>query len=114
VSLVLAALTAVALIAALVANAREREGWAFGLMGAGVIGLVATLFVALFPDVMPSSTDPAFSLTIENASSTPRTLAVMSWIAAFSLPVVLVYQGWTYWVFRKRIGTRHIPQVHVP
>jgi cytochrome bd ubiquinol oxidase subunit II len=109
VSLVLAALTAVALIAALVTNAREREGWAFGLMGAGVIGLVATLFVALFPDVMPSSTDPAFSLTIENASSTPRTLAVMSWIAAFSLPVVLVYQGWTYWVFRKRIGRHSIP-----
>jgi cytochrome bd ubiquinol oxidase subunit II len=109
VSLVLAALTAVVLIAALVANAREREGWAFGLMGAGVIGLVATLFVALFPDVMPSSTDPAFSLTIENASSTPRTLAVMSWIAAFSLPVVLVYQGWTYWVFRKRIGRHSIP-----
>jgi cytochrome bd ubiquinol oxidase subunit II len=109
VSLVLAALTAIALIAALVANAREREGWAFGLMGAGVIGLVATLFVALFPDVMPSSTDPAFSLTIENASSTPRTLAVMSWIAAFSLPVVLVYQGWTYWVFRKRIGRHSIP-----
>jgi cytochrome bd ubiquinol oxidase subunit II len=108
VSLVLAALTAIALIAALVANAREREGWAFGLMGAGVIGLVATLFVALFPDVMPSSTDPAFSLTIENASSTPRTLAVMSWIAAFSLPVVLVYQGWTYWVFRKRVSRQTI------
>ena len=59
---------------ACVANAREREGWAFGLVGAGIVGVVATLFVALYPDVMPSSTDPAFSLTIDNASSTPAPL----------------------------------------
>jgi cytochrome d ubiquinol oxidase subunit II len=108
-SLVLSVLTAVALVAGLAANAREREGWAFGLVAAAVVGLVATLFVALFPDVMPSTTDPAYSLTVENASSTPRTLAVMSWIAAFGLPVVLLYQGWTYWVFRKRIGRHSIP-----
>jgi cytochrome d ubiquinol oxidase subunit II len=108
-SLVLSVLTAAALVAGLVANAREREGWAFGLVGGAVVALVATLFVALFPDVMPSRTDPAYSLTVENASSTPRTLASMTWIAAFSLPVVLVYQGWTYWVFRKRIGRHSIP-----
>ena len=106
---VLAALTAAALVAGLVANARAREGWAFGLVGGGVVGLVATLFVALYPDVMPSSTDPAFSLTIENASSTPTTLALMSWVALCTLPFVLAYQGWTYWVFRQRIGRRSIP-----
>jgi cytochrome d ubiquinol oxidase subunit II len=60
---------------------------------------------------MPSSTDPAFSLTIANASSTPYTLRLMSWIALCTLPLVLVYQGWTYWVFRKRIGRGHIPTV---
>jgi cytochrome d ubiquinol oxidase subunit II len=108
-SLVLAALTAAALVAGLVANSREREGWAFGLVGAGVVGLVATLFVALYPDVMPSTTDPAFSLTIDNASSTPSTLAIMSWVALCTLPFVLAYQGWTYWVFRQRIGRRSIP-----
>ena len=70
---------------------------------------MVTLFAALFPDVMPSSTDPAFSLTIANASSTPYTLSIMSWIALGTLPFVLVYQGWTYWVFRKRIGRGHIP-----
>ena len=69
-----AVLTAVALVAGLVANAQEREGWAFGLSAAGIVGVVATLFVALYPDVMPSSTNPAFSLTIDNASSTPSTL----------------------------------------
>jgi cytochrome d ubiquinol oxidase subunit II len=102
-------LPAVRLVAGLAANAREREGWAFALVGAAVVGLVATLFVALFPDVMPSSTDPAFSLTVENASSTPRTLAVMSWVALATLPFVLAYQAWTYWVFRKRIGRHSIP-----
>jgi cytochrome bd ubiquinol oxidase subunit II len=109
VSWALGILTAVLLVAGLAANAREREGWAFALVGAAVVGLVATLFVALFPDVMPSSTDPAFSLTVENASSTPRTLAVMSWVALATLPFVLAYQAWTYWVFRKRIGRHSIP-----
>lgn len=109
VSLLLGVLTAVLLVAGLLANAREREGWAFALVGAAVVALVATLFVALFPDVMPSSTDPRFSLTVENASSTPRTLAVMSWVALATLPFVLAYQAWTYWVFRKRIGRDSIP-----
>jgi cytochrome d ubiquinol oxidase subunit II len=109
VSWALGILTAVLLVAGLAANAREREGWAFALVGAAVVGLVATLFVALFPDVMPSSTDPAFSLTVENASSTPNTLAVMSWVALATLPFVLAYQAWTYWVFRKRIGRHSIP-----
>jgi cytochrome d ubiquinol oxidase subunit II len=105
----LGVLTALLLVAGLVANALQREGWAFALVGIAVIGLVATLFVALFPDVMPSSTDPAFSLTVENASSTPNTLAIMSWIALATLPFVLAYQVWTYWVFRKRIGRHSIP-----
>jgi cytochrome d ubiquinol oxidase subunit II len=74
-----------------------------------MVALVTTLFCALYPNVMPSSTDPAFSLTIANASSTPYTLQIMSWIALCTLPLVLVYQGWTYWVFRRRIGRGHIP-----
>ena len=108
-SVVLAVLTAAALAAGLVATAAERDGWAFGLVGASVIGVVGTLFVALYPNVMPSSTDPAFSLTIDNASSTPTTLAIMSWVAVCTLPFVLAYQAWTYWVFRKRIGRGSIP-----
>ena len=61
------------------------------------------LFASLFPDVMPASNDPANSLTIANASSTDYTLTVMSWLALVSLPLVLLYQGWTYWIFRKRV-----------
>ncbi|MCR2826140.1 cytochrome d ubiquinol oxidase subunit II, partial [Microbacterium sp. zg.Y909] len=54
-------------------------------------------------NVMPSTIDPAFNLTIENASSTDYTLTIMTWAAVIFLPLVLLYQGWTYWVFRKRV-----------
>jgi cytochrome d ubiquinol oxidase subunit II len=65
----------------------------------------------LYPDVLPSTTDPAFSLNTTNASSTHYTLTVMTWVAVALTPVVLIYQGWTYWVFRRRISARHIPAV---
>jgi cytochrome bd ubiquinol oxidase subunit II len=78
-------------------------------MALTIVFAVGTILAALFPNVMPSSTDPAFTLTIENASSTEYTLTVMSWIALFAMPLVIGYQGWTYWVFRKRISRSHIP-----
>jgi cytochrome d ubiquinol oxidase subunit II len=65
---------------------------------------VATLFGDLWPNVMPSSTSAAFSLTVANASSAHYTLVVMSWVALLFTPVVLAYQGWTYWVFRQRLA----------
>ncbi|WP_436498346.1 cytochrome d ubiquinol oxidase subunit II [Actinokineospora sp. HUAS TT18] len=103
---------AVALAAAVGAVARlavGREGQAFALLGAAVAATVTTLFGALYPDVLPSTIDPAFSLTVAETASSPYTLTVMSWVALFGTPAVLVYQGWTYWVFRKRIATHHIP-----
>ncbi|TFC54279.1 cytochrome d ubiquinol oxidase subunit II [Cryobacterium sp. TMT2-17-1] len=99
-----AALAAVALIGAFLANLRGAEGWAFTLMAATIALAVLTLFASLFPDVMPASNDAANSLTIENASSTPYTLQVMSWTALFAMPVIFLYQGWTYWVLRKRVS----------
>ena len=65
--------------------------------------------MALFPDVMPSTTDPAYSLTTTNAAATAYTLKVMTWVAVVFTPIVLGYQAWTYWVFRKRIAVHHIP-----
>jgi cytochrome d ubiquinol oxidase subunit II len=102
-SVVVAGVAAVALVAGLVANRLGREGWAF--VGTAVaVGLaVASLFLALFPVVMPSSLDPAWSLTTANAASTPYTLKLLTVIAAIFTPLVMLYQGWTYWVFRKRI-----------
>lgn len=94
--------------------AAGREGQAFTALGVVIAMAVVTLFGALYPEVLPSTLDSANSLTVENASSSSYTLQVMSWLALFGAPAVLVYQGWTYWVFRKRIGTRHIPKVHTP
>ncbi|SCK14269.1 cytochrome d ubiquinol oxidase subunit II [Streptomyces sp. WMMB 322] len=111
-SLVASAVAVAALLAAVVAGGAAREGWAFGLSGVTVAAWTAALFFALFPDVMPSSLDPRWSLTAENAASNPYTLKIMTWCAAFATPVVMLYQGWTYWVFRKRIGTRHIAGNH--
>ncbi|MDJ0338810.1 cytochrome d ubiquinol oxidase subunit II [Cryobacterium sp. PH31-O1] len=107
-SAVFAALAAVALIASFLANLRGAERLAFGLMAGTIAFAVLTLFGSLFPDVMPASNDPANSLTIANASSSAYTLGVMSWTALIGMPVILLYQGWTYWVFRKRIGRAQI------
>ncbi|MEU1007042.1 cytochrome d ubiquinol oxidase subunit II [Streptomyces sp. NPDC005890] len=98
----------VALVAALVANQLGREGWAFALSGVTITAAVAMLFLSLFPNVMPSTLNGDWSLTVTNASSSPYTLKIMTWLAVIATPVVLLYQGWTYWVFRKRIGTQHL------
>ncbi|GAA3011889.1 cytochrome d ubiquinol oxidase subunit II [Streptomyces fulvorobeus] len=101
-----------ALAAAVVAVAAGREGWSFAFSGLTIVAAVAMLFLTLFPNVMPSSLDDAWSLTVTNASSTPYTLTIMTWCAGIATPVVLLYQSWTYWVFRKRIGTQHIADAH--
>lgn len=106
-----AALAAVALIGSWVANLRGREGLAFAGMALTIFFAVGTILASLFPNVMVSSLDPANNLTIANASSGEYTLTVMSWVAVAAVPLVLLYQGWTYWVFRKRI-TRSTIGVH--
>lgn len=108
--LALAIFAAVALIASWIANLRGAEGWSFGFMAATIALAVVSLFAALFPNVMPSSPNPENSLTIANASSSDTTLSIMTWVAAIFLPLILVYQGWTYWIFRKRVTRDHIPQ----
>jgi cytochrome d ubiquinol oxidase subunit II len=106
----LAVAAALALVAGLAANRVRREGWAFAGTAAAIALAVAALFATLFPDVLPSTLDPANSLTVDNASSTPYTLKIMTWVAVIFTPIVLLYQGWTYWVFRKRIGVGQIPR----
>jgi cytochrome d ubiquinol oxidase subunit II len=101
---VTAAAAAVTLIGGTAAAVRGREGWAFAGTALTLMLAVATLFGDLWPNVMPSSTSAAFSLTVANASSAHYTLVVMSWVALLFTPVVLAYQGWTYWVFRKRLA----------
>ncbi|MGW8250736.1 MAG: cytochrome d ubiquinol oxidase subunit II [Anaerolineales bacterium] len=85
---------------------KERYGWAFVMTSVAIAFSLATMFQIMFPRVMISSLNPAWSLTIYNASSSPYTLTVMTIVAVIFVPVVLIYQGWSYWVFRKRIESK--------
>jgi cytochrome bd ubiquinol oxidase subunit II len=100
-------LPAVIAAAALVGAAllvRARKGWAFALTALGVVATVATLFTSLYPRVMVSDPNFGNSLTVSGAASAHYTLVVMSVVALIAVPAVLVYQGWTYRVFRRRVG----------
>ncbi|MGM0931523.1 MAG: cytochrome d ubiquinol oxidase subunit II [Actinomycetota bacterium] len=108
-TLLLAALGAVA--AWLLAKA-GRDGLSFTGLGIFLVAGTVTIFTAVFPTVLPSTLDEAFSLTVESASSSDYTLGVMSVVALFGIPAVLVYQGYTYWVFRKRVSSSAIPAAH--
>ncbi|MDX3002270.1 cytochrome d ubiquinol oxidase subunit II [Kribbella solani] len=103
VSLALMIAAVVAFAGGLVANVARREGWAFVGTTLAIGLVVVALFVALFPDVMPSTLEPGSTLTVVDAASSPYTLKVMTIITAIFFPLVLLYQGWTYWVFRKRV-----------
>lgn len=83
----------------------KMEGWAFIMVALNIVLTQVTFFTMTFPNVMISSTNPAYSLTIYNASSSQYTLTVMSIVALIFVPIVLAYQGWTYYMFRKRIST---------
>jgi cytochrome bd ubiquinol oxidase subunit II len=80
------------------------SGWAFTMTGLTIVLSTLTVFLGLFPRVMISSLNPAWDLTIYNASSSPYTLTIMSWVALGFVPIVLAYQAWNYWVFRRRLG----------
>jgi cytochrome d ubiquinol oxidase subunit II len=101
----LPALVAVAALGlALAMTYARRSGWAFAATAVGIVAAVATLFTSLYPRVMVSSTDFANSLTVDGASSSHYALKVMTVVALIVTPVVLLYQGWTYYVFRQRLG----------
>lgn len=84
---------------------KGRDGMAFTLSAIGIGATVATLFASLFPNVMVSSLDAAYNLTVENTASGNYALTIMTWVAVIMFPVVLIYQAWNYWVFRQRVGT---------
>jgi cytochrome d ubiquinol oxidase subunit II len=109
-SIVLGIGAVVALGAACVLTRIGRDGWAFVLSAVSTAALVVGWFASIYPDVLPSTIDPAFSLNIENAASTPYTLTLMSWVALLFVPLIVAYQAWSYWVFRKRVSVNHIPE----
>jgi len=95
----------VVLLAAGYTIRQKMEGWSFALVALNIVLTQVTFFSLMFPNVMISSLNPAWNLTIYNASSSQYTLTVMSIVALIFVPIVLAYQGWTYYMFRKRIST---------
>jgi len=87
----------------------RRDGWAFVLTAITIGSTVASVFAGLYPDVLVSSTDPSFSLTIAGAAASNYALTVMTWVAVVLLPVVMLYQGWTAYVFRARVSAPTAP-----
>ncbi|MFY1621127.1 cytochrome d ubiquinol oxidase subunit II [Micromonospora sp. WMMD736] len=101
---VVALLAAVALV-----FSHSREGLAFTAMVIVVASVAVLIFGSMYPYLLPSTINPEWGVTIYNGSSTDYTLRIMTWASLTLLPLVLAYQGWTYWVFRKRISADRIP-----
>ena len=99
-----AALTAIVLILALGLTRTRRSGWAFTATALGAVGFVATIFTGLYPRVLVSNPTFANSLTISNAASGHYALKIITIVAAIFVPLLLIYQSWTYYVFRRRLG----------
>ncbi len=90
---------------------KRQDGWAFAMTTLTIVFAMTTIFMELYPRVLISSLNPDWSLTVYNASSSPYTLETMSIITLIFLPFVLVYEGWSYWVFRKRV-TDKVEELH--
>ena len=106
---ILAVLAAVCLVYA------RRDGFAFSATTATIASCILAIFVDLYPNVMVSSTNAAYNLTVHNTASTPYSLKAMTVVVVIFLPLVLVYQAWTYSVFRKRISASDVqPPEAVP
>jgi len=103
----------VAVVALLIAVAlmwgRSREGLAFVSMVVVIAAVAVLVFGSMYPNLLPSTLNPQWSVTIYNGSSTAYTLRIMSWASLTLFPLVMIYQGWTYWVFRRRITADAIP-----
>jgi len=104
------ALAVISFIACYVLMNLKMQGYAFAFGALTIVMGAAVVFYGLFPNVMPSSLDAAYSLTIYNASSSDLTLQIMSIVALFFVPIVLAYQGWSYYVFKQRISRDAIPR----
>jgi cytochrome d ubiquinol oxidase subunit II len=110
-----AILCAVAVLCAVSAvwRAADRPAGAFALSALTIVALFAALFVELYPNALVS-TGPGPDLSLSAAASSPYTLKVMTVVAVIFVPIVLLYQSWTYWVFRARLGAEDFGEVRSP
>lgn len=106
-------LAAVGMVIAWVASYCRKEGLTFTGMVIFVALGVGAIFTSMYPNVLPSTIDEAYNLTVTSASSSDYTLTIMAIVTAIFLPIVLAYSVWSYWTFRKRLGEQHIPEAAV-
>lgn len=105
-------LAVLGMLIALIANLRTRPLLAFWAHGVAIAAFVASMFIALYPYVLPSTLDPAAGLTVQGAAASPYSLGVITVVAAIGLPLVIAYQAWSFWVFRKRITVEDAKRSH--
>ena len=108
IAIIAVALAAVLLILSVLLQAKGLDGKAFICSSLAIVMVVVTVFFSMFPNVMISTLADGVSLTIYNASSTPKTLKIMTIVALTAVPIVLAYLVWSYWVFRKRVTEKHL------
>lgn len=107
-SWVVSGLAAVAMVGALMANAKGAERYAFTGTSTTIGLTVVSYFLMLFPNAINGrGSGPA--LTLDAAASSPLTLTIMTWAAVVFTPIMLGYTVWTYWVFRRRLSVEHMP-----
>jgi cytochrome bd ubiquinol oxidase subunit II len=97
-------LAIIAVLAAVMLVYARHDGFAFTAVAITMVSCIASIFVGLYPNVMVSTTSPAFNLTVHNTASPPYSLKAMTVVIVIFLPLVLAYQTWTYYVFRRRIS----------
>ncbi len=101
-------IAALCLIAAVAMQWNGRSGVAFVASCIAILAVTVMVFATMFPNVLISTLNPLWSLTIHNACSSPYTLKIMTIVAVTLVPIVLLYQGWTFWVFRDRVTKRDL------
>ena len=99
----LCGLTTVTMILSVFLGIKKKFGWSFLMIGLAIAFATFAVFISLFPNIMISTLDPSYSLTIYNASSSAYTLRLMTIIAFTLVPVVLAYQAWSFYIYRKRV-----------
>ena len=108
ISVIAVVIAAIMLVISYLLQFKQKFGLAFVASSLAILGVTIAVFASMFPNVMISTINEAYNLTIYTASSTPYTLKVMSIVAGIFVPIVLLYQAWSYWIFRKRITEKEL------
>jgi len=108
VAMVAVVIAAICLVLAVLMQLKGKNGIGFVLSVVAIVAVTVMTFASMFPNVLISTLDPAWSLTVDNACSSPYTLKIMTGVAFTLVPIVLLYQAWSFWIFRKRVTKKDL------